>query len=230
MPRPQRHTETDNVERPPIWVAGQQQPKFAFLAWIRVGQAMTRRWLAPRLTRASAWLLTVSEQIEAGRFTLLPGWLGRAQHYFPTRTAIGGAVAGVSDRMAEARLLLLPALAQPQAPDYPDLIGAPAARVTASVGPRRHLSDTDPAVQAIRAMINAEAEPPFTQPAPVTSPKTAPTMRFSPIEPPEPALPTLAMRLGAHAIAWSSLALILPVGLVQATIYHLNGGDLADWE
>ncbi|MBI1172249.1 hypothetical protein GC209_12680 [bacterium] len=201
---------------------------------------MTRRWLAPRLDRGAGTVKTLAEQIGAGRFAM--SWLGKAARHLPRRESVSEAVACLATRMSEARLLLQPPPAAPQPLAYPDLIrpapdqaaqsrpaqvqpghasppSGPDADLAAALARKpRGLSDPDPAVQAIRAMMQAQASAPSPLPA---------SARFLPIGPQEP---TVLMRIGAHAIAWGSLTLALPIGLVQAGWYHLNGGDLKDWD
>ncbi|MGV8987331.1 MAG: hypothetical protein ACOH2H_13755 [Cypionkella sp.] len=232
MPRLNRHSDPESPERPPIWVEGRQQPRFKLWAWIMVGQALTRRWLAPRLDRSAARLTELAGQITAGRFKLKLGWLGKAQRFVPSRSAVSARLAGLSARMTEARAILVPP--PPSEPiAYPNLIrinAAYASRPVKAEKPPSPVSDTDPAMQAVRAVLQAapHLDPNAEQVAKLEAKPGAD--RFLPIEPAQPPRPTLAMWLGAHGIAWCSFVLALPVGLVQATLYYLNGGDLADWD
>jgi hypothetical protein len=254
MPRPQRPAdEPDAAERPPIWMAGRQQPRFALWPWLKVGTAMTRRWLAPRLDRGAASVKVLSHQIEDGRCKPRLGWLGKAQRYLPSRAAVTDSVAGFAACMAEARQLLHPRPEEPLPLAYPDLLRPPVVPRSmtpvplvpvavvakpapvlplAEVAKPAPISDDDPAIQAIRAMMQEAVVPEPVVPARIMPlPKPLPAAaRFLPIGPQEPMPLTLAMHIVAHLIAWPCLAVMLPLGLVRATLYHLNGGDLNDWD
>jgi hypothetical protein len=234
MPRPENESRDATPERPPIWVDGRQQPRFDLRAWVRVGEAMARRWLVPHLGATSGHLSVLGGQIVAGRFAVNLSWLGKAERYLPSRQSVGETVIVLALRMSEARLILDPA---PQAPEplaYPDLIRArkaaqPAASAAivsppAAAPPQR--AEVEPTLSAIRAVLRGlpEAEP-VVAPPPIVQvidlpKKDAPTSRFG----------LLLARSLSHMIAWSTLILALPVGLTQATLFHLNGGDLTDWD
>lgn len=95
----------------------------------------------------------------------------------------------------------------------------------------------EPALAAIRALIHAVPDLPAEAEAPAPIPPAARSVDEL-IVPPRPTLGRrllarashLARPVLAHAIAWSCLVLVLPVGLARAGLYHLNGGDLREWE
>ena len=283
MPQRKRNAEPPAPQRPPIWVAGSQRPKFHLRAWGCVGQAMTRRWLAPRLTGAARRIAIWGGQVASGRFRLNTAWMGKAACIVPAYTFVARAITGFGARLAEAAMILLPQAAAPEPLAYPNLIRPdfqarsprpmvdhtaalpvtptpPAALPipTQQPGPLPSAL-VEPTLSAIRAMIYADPTPanpkradlkradptradltradPQTQPrrgarpAPVITADPAPDA--TPVSPnltPARWLGPLLARVAAHGIGWSLLTLTLPVGLVRATLYHLNGGDLADWD
>lgn len=238
MPRSDRKPQPKSPDRPPIWVDGRQSPRFNLAAWVSVGQRMTRRWLAPRLDRGAGTLGALAAMIAAGRYALPAHRLGKAGRLVPSRFAVGATVAGLGARLIEARQILAPPTKpasqatpanlirpdfsqRPIRPVAPDLSDTPAELVRLPRGPIRQ----DPDLRAVRAIIREERSPP------------APTRAQAPAAIPDPADPKPAgegsrflARLAAHGIAWTSLGLALPIGLTQATLFHLNGGDLTDWE
>ncbi len=370
---PKPNSETP--ERPQIWVEGHQQPKFKPGAWLAVGYALARRWLAPHLATTAQGLDALADQIEAGRYQVNLGWMGKAQRFVPKRRTITATVASFAAGMSQARVVLLPRVVVPEPLAYPNLIrsasasGSAAKPATGSVpasdqargnaaaaalrsiaqspahllsvptsgsGPaqssepsrpqspapsqmpaqpllsfaaqtipqtpsqspsqpvlqspphsmshsmslpgsqfrspahsptgktqRPSLSEADAAMAAVRALMQSEpksvsrpvpksaaqqsADPHSADPrsavpsasrrvakasakATALPPPRTGAALFSPIEPAEPPRPGLLLHLGAHVIAGFGLVVALPVGLVQATLYHLNGGNLSDWE
>ena len=89
MPRPTSHTDTSDAVRPPIWIGGQQRARFVFRPWLKVGQAMARRWLVSHLDTAAERLSGLGAQIMAGRFQMGHQRLGRAARYLPSRRSDG---------------------------------------------------------------------------------------------------------------------------------------------
>lgn len=319
--------------RTPIWVAGSQQPKFNLRAWGFVGQALTRRWLGPRLDWTAGSLSGLGGRITAGHYRLKTGWMGKANCIVPSHQAVGSVVTGAGNRVADARGILLPRPTPPEPVAHPNLIrpdavlrivpaveelavwtGAPAAvrqpapkletvrpagtnpdspkpeavklsavpqaaaqlatnlastvqpspcqspsavpQATTSPAPAPHqatptrlakLATVEPTLSAIRAMIHADQTPAPAYPRPDHQPGHVANLgpNLVPVGSPDQLTDTAAAaqtparltwlrphvaRTAAHVIAWSVLAITLPIGLVQATLYHLNGGDLADWD
>ena len=257
--------------RTPIWAAGSQQPKFDLRAWGFVAQAVSRRWLDPRLDRMAAALASGGGQVASGRFRVNVAWLGRASRWVPTCGSVGKCIAASGARVSEARAILQPRLPAAEPIAYPNLIRPqltrpdsgqpepmrpeltrPALTRPCPTGPdltRPDLTRPAPVQPTLARPPSAQpapvqptpAHPPPVQPTPAQPPAAEPTLtRPTPAPPldmtakaatPSPSrLRRLMSRAAAHGIAWGALALTLPVGLVQATLYHLNGGDLADWQ
>ena len=118
----------------------------------------------------------------------------------------------------------------PEPVGYPDLIRPTPAASLATVPPQTfapsRLADDEQTLSAIRAIMRSlpEADSAGKRPAPPqgvdVQRKVVASGTFG----------LLFARALSHQIAWSTLILALPVGLAQAKIYHLNGGDLADWD
>ena len=89
MPRPSSNTDTSDGDRPPIWIDGQQRARFGFRPWLKVGEAMARRWPVPHLDTAADRLSGFGAQIMAGRFQMGHQRLGRAARYLPSRRSDG---------------------------------------------------------------------------------------------------------------------------------------------
>lgn len=242
-------------ERPPIWVDGRQQPKFHVRAWAAVGTQMARRSLAPWLGRTGSGLGNFGAAVAAGRYRVKTGWMGRASCIVPSHRQVAAGLSGLAARFSEAQRILLPEPVAPEPLAYPDLIrrpersrapvapapspapAAPALSLAADnpAVPRSDLGE--PALAAIRALIHAVPDlPPEDQPAAPSAPVARPVEELIAAE-----RPALGRRLLAgaarvtapvlaHGIAWGLLLLVLPVGLGQAGLYHLNGGDLREWE
>lgn len=232
-------TTAQTPGRPPIWVDGRQSPRFKPGAWASVGERMARRWLAPHLDRSAGRLSALAAMTAAGRFALPLDRLGKAARFVPSRLTVGAAVAGLGARLAEARSILLPPPPVAEPPAHPNLIRpdfgqrpsrpAPAQGADAALV-RMPRAAVSPDLRAIRAIIHEEA--PADQPAdqPPVGQIVGQTVDRPAAAPGRGAVAKTLARLSAHAIAWSALGLALPVGLVQATLFHLNGGDLTDWE
>lgn len=232
LSRSAARSDATEVERPPIWIDGRQQPKFAFGPWLTVGQTMARRWVLPHLGAGSARLQALGGQIAAGRFAMSLSALGRAARLVPSRRTLGDLVTGFGLRLADARLILDPSAATPERLAYPDLIRvvekpaprAAAATISPSIAPDPRRRDVEPTLSAIRAVLRDLAEP-------VTVPQAQPhVIGLQTKDAKEGPLGLLFARFLAHMLAWGALILALPVGLGQATLFHLNGGDLADWD
>lgn len=262
--------------RTPIWAAGSQQPKFDLRAWGFVAQALSRRWLDPRLDRMAAALASGGGQVASGRFRVNVAWLGRASRWVPACGTVGKFIAASGARVSEARAILQPRLPAPEPIAYPNLIRPPLTQPHSGqpepmrpeltrpaltrpclTGPdltRPDLTRPAPVQPTLAQPAPAQqppaqpppAQPPPVQPPPVQPPPLQPPTAQPTLTRPTPAPPLdmtakaatpspsrlrrLMSRAAAHGIAWGALALTLPVGLVQATLYHLNGGDLAAWQ
>ncbi len=207
MPRPAFKAPDPNPDRPAIWAEGRQQPRFNALAFLNVGQAMARLWLVPLMDRTAVWLTGQGTQIAAGRYCINLSWLGRAERFVPSRLKVGGVVGGLALRVTEARGILQPI------PEPVEAFVLPEQRVQV----QRPKPAADPALAAIRAAIHTK-EPEAAPAQPVLTAKAPPGF-----------VRKLLALAAAHLIAWSSLALALPVGLFRAVVYHLDGGDLTTW-
>lgn len=234
MPRLSRETPPATADRPAIWIEGRQQPKFDLRAWAGVGHAMARRWLVPHLQTGSVRLSVWGDQIAAGRYQAAAERLGRVGQNLPSRRVVGGAVTGLSARLADAKLILDPAQTQSAPLAYPDMIRASepakpqatAATISPRPAPAPHAAELEPTLSAIRAVLRGlpAEEPARPQPAPAQV-----------MDPPknhavQNGLGLLFARGLSHLIAYGALLVAMPVGLVQATLFHLNGGDLTDWD
>lgn len=240
MPRPSSAPHATDPERPPIWVDGSQAPKFDIRAWAVVGHGMARRWLVPHLGTASTALTVAGFRIAGAGYRINLGWMGRAERAVPSRQAVGAAVAALALRLAEAREILAPSPPPPQPLAYPNLIRTPDIQLTVgNTSPAPPAADLpqakpEPTLDAIRAVLRSlpQDDTPLIQPARQSISLAGAIQPKAPAQSkakPGALRPILALAC-AHAIAWSSLTLSLPVGLVQALMFHLNGGDLADWD
>ncbi len=231
-------SNTSQTARPPIWVGGRQQPKFAVLPWVTVGHAMARLWLVPHLAAGSERLVRLGSQIDTGRFAVNLSRLGKVAHHFPSRRAVAETVTGLAMRIADARMILDPVPQMPQALPDPGMIrtantadsGASAATVSpcpaAPSALRSDATHLEPTLSAIRAIMRSQSP---AEPATAPHPRThGADLRKKEAE--KGRLGQFLARGLSHVIAWSTLALAMPVGLVRAALFHLNGGDLADWD
>lgn len=229
MPELKHPSKPPAPDRPPIWVDGRQQPRFDLRVWAKVGQAMARRWLVPQPGTASGQIAGLGGQIAGGRFGVNLSWLGKAQRCVPSRCMVSRTMVGIAARVAEAQLILDPGPAAIEPLAYPNLIRAkpaPAvAIVSPSPAPHPNPAEEEPTLNAIRVILRTL---PQTEVAPA---RPAAPIFVLPNKKTATSRPGLFLeRTLSRMIAWSSQTLALPVGLTQAMLFHLNGGDLADWD
>lgn len=204
MSSPQRNkSASPDPSRPKIWVEGRQQPPFDPRAWARVSLLLTRRALAPVLSRAATATDAFGQRVRSGALRPNLAWLGRAARFVPSHLTVGSLIIGTAALIATARETVDPTPVA--APAYPNLIRPDFAPRTAL--PR--LGDpVEPTLARVRALFDAA-------PDPLTVDETAKT-------------PGLLHHAAAASLGWSLILLALPFGAFQATLTHLTGTDLRD--
>ena len=179
--------------RTPIWAAGSQQPKFDLRAWGFVAQALSRRWLDPRLDRMAAALASGGGQVASGRFRVNVAWLGRASRWVPTCGSVGKCIAASGARVSEARAILQPRLPAPEPIAYPNLIRPQLTRPDSGQPEPMRPELTRPALTRPCPTGPDLTRPDLTRPAPVQPTLAQP----APLQPP-PAQPTPARQTAAE--------------------------------
>ncbi len=202
--------DTKPAPRPQIWIEGQQRPRFNLTAFGKVSLAMAKRDLAPELVDAARRLERASLAVAQGRRHLTP------RRFAAHDLRVGGWVLALAGLFWGAHGLL-----DPVDPDltlaYPLIIHEPGPR-PAPAGPTAPTRD-EPTLQAIRsAMFYGSHDP---------APHPTHTDNAAPVHP-TVARSTLWL-LACHGLLTLSLAFALPLAGLRALVFHLQGGDLAEW-
>ena len=223
----------DTGGRPPIWVDGRQRPAFNVPAFARASCAMALRNLLPVIDDATARLAISGQRFQQRGSEPSMHLTGQIPLFYQL---VGASSLALGRLFSATRALIAP----PQVP--------PATVADATLGPRpvptpapakqarpiRPVATTEPILHAIRSAIAAtghdfadEISPDGnatrkTAQAALVSVELAPRL--------DPDAPTSnVVWLGSRALLVAMLPFALPVGAVQAMMYHLDGGDLRDW-
>jgi hypothetical protein len=216
-----------NGPRPRIWVDGRQRPRFDLGAFARTSLGMAKRDLAPEMAEATQRLTRFGQQVRLGEVRLTVVWAGRAARLIPSHARVGGWLLALSALIGGAHDLLVPPAPPDEALAYPDL--ARTMPAPAPMAPAAAKASLEPTLHAIRSAISQtpHAEPDARAPS-------TPTDSLAQSDSPAPS--TLARRakaavwaLACQATLWLMLAFALPAGAIKAMLFHLDGGDLADW-
>ena len=223
---------TQGAERPKIWIDGRQRPRFNAGAYWAVTVGMARRDLLPEMAEAEARLSGFGQRIQSGEVTVRLDWAGRAGRALPSRPRVAGWVLGLARLFAGTRRLIIGEQEIQRELAYPDLIRS--TRPVASVRPRSVARSAarpavvEPTLHAIRsalgetphdAALDRRAASPASTPAPEAKVTGAQGRRVT----------RILWRLGCRMTLGLLMAFALPGGAVRAMLFHLNGGDLADW-
>ena len=244
MARPDRSKRFDQSQmavdaaRPKIWVDGQQRPRFDLRAYAAVSLGMAKRALAPEMQEAEGRLRAFGWQMSLGKLRPDLAWAGRWQRLVPSHHRVGAWVLFLARLFAEASTRLNLPLVAPSDLSHPDVfrgsdkvtpIRPPPAAAVPAPKPAE-----EPMLQAIRSAINRT--PRDSGHVRLFSGADLPFAELAPPEPAAPAESRLATRLrqmawGAASWTWLAvlIAFALPAGAIRALMFHLDGGDLADW-
>ena len=224
---------TPDAERPKIWIDGRQRPRFNLRAFGATSLGMARRGLLPEMVEAEARLAAFGQRVMAGEVSVRLDWAGRAGRVLPSHQRVGGWMSGLAGMFAGARALLVGPVEVQGDLAYPDLIGGPGspvrlrAVVKAPANPLPRAME-EPTLHAIRSAIGTAAQGgrPDQRGAghaalPVKDADAAGGMSQHLTRP--------LWRAGCWAMLGILLAFALPGGAIKAMLFHLDGGDLADW-
>ena len=246
--RPDPGREIPTAPRPKIWVAGRQRPRFDARAFVATSFGMARRDLEPAMLDTALRLDYLGQQVLRGERKVNFAWAGRSARIIPSHQRVGGWILALSTLFRDARSLLLPPAAPPEALAYPDLArrtgrpepdlpvvapGGPACAVSARrVQPGR--PETEPTLHAIRSAISdAPHDAGLDAPGRSRPPRIPLTMVAARNFAAAPAPPRRLNRLARAVACRITLAVLLvfaiPAGAVKALLFHLDGGDPADW-
>ena len=209
-PRLDPSTSTPPTARPRIWVEGRQRPRFDLRAYLATSQGMARRDLDPALVEAAQRLMAFGQRVQGGEVRVGLVWAGRAARVIPSHGRVGGWLIGLSQLLTDSRHLLRPDL-EPEDPiAYPDLAFAN----PEPIPPRRTV---EPTLHAIRQAIG---------PAPLNH---APPAVLPPAPQPRGPIGRALWAAATRVTLAILMAFALPGGAVRALLFHLDGGDLAEW-
>ena len=237
-----------SAERPKIWIDGRQRRRFNLRAYAATSLGMARRDLPPEILDAEGRLRRFGDRLATGEFRPGLAWTGRLQRAVPSPQRVGGWLLGLADLLGGARVLLGPEADKDVEPAYPNLVRGrvgpvlvgpepvgpepvgpePGADIPAAQGAK---SAGEPTLQAIRSAIRTarrDRGPDAGESGPVACVVA------------RPAGPVRASGLVAflRRSLWAAscrvvllilMAFAVPGAAVKALLYHLNGGDLADW-
>lgn len=231
------------MSRPQIWIDGQQRPRFNVAAYAATSLGMAKRDLAPEIADAAQRLDQFAQRVLAGQVRVNTTRLGRLERLVPSHRRVGSWVLALARALHGALAVLNPAAAPPDALAYPDLTRR---RPTAAPNPMRPnavapvpvpqiLPTVEPTLHAIRSILHTAPQ----DLAPAT-PLAQPDLPHDRTEPPSGPIGRAQTWVGhwvghwvwqqsVRALLAVLLAFALPAGLIRALLYHLDGGDLADW-
>ena len=251
--RPDPDREIPNAPRPKIWVEGRQRPRFDARAFATTSFGMAKRDLDPAMLEAAQRLDHLGQQVLRGKRRVNVAWAGRAARFLPSHQRVGGWVLALASLFRDARSLMLPPAAPPEALAYPDLARrterplpgvAPDGPAVPSGGPTHAVSarrvqarrpETEPTLHAIRSAISdaphdAGLDAPGGPSRPSRIPLNVVAARDLAAAPAPPGRLNRLTRVVARRITLAVLLVFaIPAGAVKALLFHLDGGDLADW-
>lgn len=211
------------VPQPRIWVEGQQRPRFDMRAYLATSLGMARRDLDPEIVEAVQRLQGFGQRVQRGEIRVAVAWAGPVARIVPSHGRAGGWMLALAQLLSDSRRLILPD-EEPDAPiAYPNLaFSNPAPAVPPQpCGPTPARSAVEPTLHAIRAAIGQDAPPEISALRPPIALALGPHM-------PGP-LGRVLWALACRVTLGILLAFALPGGAVKALLFHLDGGDLADW-
>ncbi len=214
--------------RPQIWVEGRQKSRFDFRAYAVTSLGMAKRDLRPEIKDSEVRLAAFGKRVLGGEIRLNKAWAGWAEPVLPSHRSVGTWVLGLAATFAEAGHVLSPRVAGDGEMARSDVDLKPGApHVAAKKAPA---GSPDAATEAIRKM---KRSIPNTRALELGLPEIAPQIGEGDAAFPRAWLPDamrrVLRRVAGHLLLWILLAFALPVGAIKALIFHLNGGDLADW-
>ena len=210
MPKTTRLPATQ--AQPKIWIDDKQGPRFDLRAFLTVSTAITCRDLGPAVSASAASVQRFGQKLTERSYKVRLGWLGKAARLVPRQETIGAAVTGFGHVLHAASALILPQ-PDPEPDAYPNLIRPDVAKKPDHPAYPHRRSD-ESTLRSIRAIITAP-EPPA--PVPEPRPQRRPVAKM--------ALQSVTARM----LSWLLTAAAFPIGATKALQYHLNGGDLRDW-
>ena len=229
---------TQSAERPKIWIEGRQRPRFDLKAYAATAYGMAKRDLPPEMLDAEGHLRGFGQRVVNGDLRPKLAWAGRLQRAVPSHQRVGGWLLGLADLIADSRALLVPVESADAELAYPNLIRGQQAlsplrprpvaglRVVKSQKPA-----VEPTLHAIRSAIGTTPHDASLDARGRLPPLTAAD--------PQPArgngkglvanLQQSLWRAACRALLGILMGFAIPGGAVKALLYHLDGGDLADW-
>ena len=210
-------------ERPKIWVEGQQQPKFAVKAYVAASLGMARRDLAPAILQAERRLDAWAKCRATGDARLDVAPIGALSRILPSQQTAARWALGLANLLRSSHAVLVPVtVAEPvlavrdqvrsrATSSHLRLKGA-TADPTAATGPAKETSRGT----LLQARPEAPSGKAFDR-APSPQDLTGP-VRHGRLH-----------RLGARSLLRLLMVCAIPGGAVGALLYHLSGGDLANW-
>ena len=217
------------AERPEIWVDGRQRSRFDFRAYAATSLGMAKRDLRPEMKDAEVRLTALGERILRGEMRVNAAWLRWAQPALPSHQKVGSSVLGLARTFADASRVLSPEVAGDDEMAHSDVYRKLGAATKAAKPVHTRPKDAT-APEAIRKM---KRSIPNTRALELGLPEIAPQIGEGDEEPARSWLNDRMRRAfqfgAARMLLWIMVAFALPLGAIKALMFHLNGGDLADW-
>lgn len=206
--------------RPKIWVEGRQRPKFDVKAYVAVTIGMARRDLAPTITASEERLRELGGRVASGETRLGLAPIAALARVMPSHQATGRSILGLARVFATSHAMLVPVeMADPVATLRPPLRTRATPAELRLTGKRAAPVAEGPKIDAVRSALR-QALPELGGDAEVTAAASANA---------GPVLGGRLHRLGSRSLLGLLMALALPGGAVRAMLFHMAGGDLADW-
>lgn len=225
-----------STERPKIWVEGRQRPKFDIKAYGRATFGMAKRDLAPEILDAEGRLRRLGTRVHGGEARLDVARFGRLAQFVPSHQAVGGWILGLADVFAGSHAILVPPAAAEPVVAHPDLVRARVSheklRLRSVENRPAPPATEEPTLDAIRSAIGSAPHEVHLE-----RPRSWP-----PLRPADPAadegnvkdgltarLRKFGLSVAGRTLLGLLMAFAIPGGAVRAMLFHLDGGDLADW-